>query len=732
VILWFALVATLLVVAAVPASATAVASINTTAQDFQSASLDDMEIVGSGASASVTGEVGTQETVSFGLEDFQTSVTAEHGVEFEVSDSRGTIWGDIGGSGVSTAYLRYGNGTLIESKPVSPSTTVRFNHTFLAGETYQLTADDGGDGFSARAYSASLPTSSGGVTVTSGVGFGSPAVFTEIRTGSARVEYVGDEHTADANTLFADVETGGPTTVRAQANDGTGWSDVATTSITSDQNVSLDISGSSATRYRTVVESSEDTSLWTVTVNDEGVLFDESPPSLSNPEPADGSEASSYDGEISVNVSDPDFATAQGDLVTVVATEDGGGQIGSQQLNAPGTVTFDYAGLSGSNNITWTATDSYGRSATPLDQDFATASQLVLRNESNTSELVGSPVTVELQFVGDDQVFTLTTDDGVVSTGGLPAGESFIVEVQPGSEYEARTVVIPDITQQNTVYLLPTNATSNEIEYVLEDNSGVYPAENTTLYVSKPINVSGGTEFKRIASDDFSASGSAVFTLAEGDRYRLRVQNGQGDQRVLGAYTATGDALEPLRIRGVGIAPPDSQGYAARVEVDDSGAQRNVTFRYLDEGRTTDELHVEIYERGNESNTVFEDDVYASEIQNYSAYATLQNDTSYEVNWSAQRGGETIGATRPIGGVDLGVDLPLDPQWAGTIGFVMMGFLAALGGRAYGTQIAVVLVAIAGVLMGLRVIDIFPPLWWAALVIALGLHVAKKQLPGGI
>jgi hypothetical protein len=34
--------------------------------------------------------------------------------------------------------------------------------------------------------------------------------------------------------------------------------------------------------------------------------------------------------------------------------------------------------------------------------------------------------------------------------------------------------------------------------------------------------------------------------------------------------------------------------------------------------------------------------------------------------------------------------------------------------------------------MGLRVVDIFPPFWWVALAIALGMHIHSKQQPGGI
>lgn len=542
--------------------------------------------------------------------------------------------------------------------------------------------------------------------------------------------YVGANHTAD-NVVEGQVNlslTNTDATVTWEGYDGNSWSTLDQTTYSTGGIKTVSLSQTDKYRVNVTFESTGGSS--TGRLHDEGIVADVSSPTLSNPEPADGSKITSYDGDISVALNDSDFGTVQGDSVTVTATNGSGGQIGQTIVSSNQTVTFSYSALAGDNNITWTASDSYGSPDASLLQNFTTPEILRIENESDPGTLITSSSTVTITAFGDSETVEKTTSDGTVNMSGFPADQRFVVQAT-ADNYTERRVIIDSLFDQRTIYLLPTTTTSSQIEYILEDNSGNYPIGETELLISKPITINGNTTYQRVAGDEFGASGSVTFTLVEGDRYRLKIRNENGDTRTMGSYTVTGDSVEPLRITGVGIEPPESEGYFARVEIDDSGAQRNATFRYVDEAANTTDLQVTIHERGNTSNVAFQDSV-SGPIANYSGYATLQNDTQYVVNWSAQRNGQQIGATRPIGGVDLGVDVPLDPQWAGTIGFVMLGFLAALGGERYGTQIAVVVVAFSGVLMGLRVIDIYPPFWWVAALIALGLHIKKKQQPGGV
>jgi hypothetical protein len=556
---WFAVVGALVVVTAAPASAASVASINTTATDFQSASLDDMAIQGSGASASVTGEVGyTDRADSGSLDQNSLSVNGENGLVFTVSSDRGVVIGDLAATpgGPTEVYLRYhGNGTLIDQEPVSlAGETVAFEHNFKPGTEYRITAADGPDTWTTVTYTNTVPYSSGALTVEHGFDDGfertTARTFEDLAVGSAYdVSYVGPEHTADADTLFANISTTYTATVTAQANSGSGWIDVSSTSISSPQNVTLDISGSSATRYRTVVKANRTANQGSVTIHDEGVLFTAGSLSLSNPDPADGTTVTSYDGDISVDVSDADFGTAQGDTVTVEASNNEG-KIGETTVTSDGTASLEYAPLGGANNITWTATDNYGNTAT-LSQDFVAPDRLEVRNVSDTSQLVDNvDVTIRFYQRDSNEVIEKTTSNGVISMTGLPASEEYLVTARADG-YVTRKAIVSPLGGQQAIYLLNESRDTAEVVFEVSDPTGEFPPESTYLYVERPVNDSGNLTYQVITADTFGATASYAVDLEAGTRYRLRVVNGDGDERALGYYSATSPTTEFLRIQRI-------------------------------------------------------------------------------------------------------------------------------------------------------------------------------------
>ena len=672
---WVVAVVTVLVVTAAPASA-AVASVNTTAADFQAATLDGMEVSGSGTSAVVTGDVGYGESVDFGAVDSrQSGLISEAGYVFNVSAERGSVRADIGDATVTTAYLRYDtNETLIASKSVSQFGTVVFDHTFVPGVDYQLVADAGGNSYETDTYFDQPPLSDGALTVSDTEGNGLPTIFTEIDTGDETISYRGSEHTADADTLFADVQTTGPTTITAQANTGGGWSDVASTTISSDQNVTLDISSSSATRYRTVVESTETGNSRTVTLADEGITFSASAPTLSNLDPPDGDSLSSYDGTISVDVSDADFGLAQGDTISVSASNTDG-QIGSSTVSSNDTVSLSYTPLGGPNNITWTATDAYGNSET-LTQNFSAPSRLEVRNETNGSQLVDN-VEVTLRFYREDNqtVITKTTSNGVISMAGLPADEAFVATAEADG-YVSRRIYVNSLLDQERIYLLNESVQTVEIEFEIDDSTGQFSDADTVLTVEKPVTIDGKTEFRTIVGDRVSASGRLPATLEEGARYRLTVSN-DGQTRSLGAYTPTVSGIEPLPIGQISVSGDFDKGWLLEHSIDETQQGDVLRLKYVDQAGETTSIETTVV-RLNESGAVVETimpNATETDTQSLvrSQVVTNSSDT-FEVRYTIERGGETIADRRRLGQLE-GVDVPVPAGWLNLISWVaVFGF----------------------------------------------------------
>jgi len=311
----------------------------------------------------------------------------------------------------------------------------------------------------------------------------------------------------------------------------------------------------------------ERTRSWSVTVTDsEGnqksnfysYTADYSSPALSNPDPT--GNISSYDGTISVDVSDADFDDDAGDTVTVSAVDGDGFQIGSKTVSTNTTVSLDYSVTSGSNSINWTATDSHGASDT-LSQSFTAPDQLTIYNESEpTQKITGANLTAKFYFRSSDpQIVEKNASDGTVSLGGVPADEAFVVVVEADG-YITRRVVFASLIDQQSVFLLPTNRTTTDVVFTVEDYSGDYPQQSTALLVQRGLNGSWQT----VTGDYFGATGEFPAQLRFQERHRLVLVNlDTGDRRIAGSYT-------PLRASGQTIQVT-TQG-----EIDLSGAGLNI------------------------------------------------------------------------------------------------------------------------------------------------------------
>jgi len=445
-------------------------------------------------------------------------------------------------------------------------------------------------------------------------------------------------------------------------------------------------------------------------------------------------------GVETLNISSSFDESATGGVDAVVAgrtsgtlTFDSGGQ-GAVAINATSGSTI----AAGEVQQDGTVTFDIPSGTYPVDFQKA-PSTLFVYNESAPSQLIDNNANLRIRFFteGSSDVVERTVTDGTVDLSGLPPDERLIVTVKESdSNYTYRRTVIESLSEQQEVYLLPESQNSVDVEFDLTDYSGNYPTGSTLLFLEKPISKDfdgDGTEetqYQVITGDTFGPSGSFPATLEQNERYRLRIQN-LPNQRLLGGFTATRSEVEEIVIRDINLQPPSGQSYAVLRNVTrGADGERDLTFKYLDESTDTTELNVRVINVSS-GQAVYEDHVQKAVIQEYAAYGIdLNNGTRYAVKWNGTRNGDEIGGRIPVGGGRAPVNIPLDSDWLGSAGLIMLVFIGSLGGARKHTYIAIAVVGMAGVLMFFSVLKILVPMWFLAALIAVGGHLRTMQSPG--
>lgn len=400
----------------------------------------------------------------------------------------------------------------------------------------------------------------------------------------------------------------------------------------------------------------------TITVSsatDAQVLFyTAAAPELSNPDPADQANITSYDGDISIDISDGDFGKQVGDSVTVEATDASGSTVGSTTVSSNSTVTFSYSPVAGKNEITWSATDDVGETDT-FTQVFRTPDTLYIRNESAPTQLVDNS-TLDVTFYASNTSLQTTTSNGTVSLDGLPADERIVGVVNAGGYY-SRHIVIQSIFSQESVYLLDKNVSAVEDRFTLSDQSGQFEQDETAVVVKRPLtrdydgDGANETRYETVAADQFGVAGYSLF-LEEGVRYRIAVRDVDDYQR-LGPYTADVSETVKLQPGEFQIAINDSaEGYyplGAYEEYQANGGEhQRLTFEYYDAANKTDQLEITVYQQGNASNqleptTTLQGPFGATSV-NFNLTDAEANKT-WVINWTADRGATTVGGEEVVG-----------------------------------------------------------------------------------
>lgn len=446
----------------------------------------------------------------------------------------------------------------------------------------------------------------------------------------------------------------------------------------------------------------------TAQLHNEGVQFTNAHPQINNSSatPSGGTTTASNDVTLNISVNDTTFSRPQGDSVVVEFFVDGNSE-GTKTLGSNGTASLGVTVSSGSHTWSVNATDDWGGTTPSQQFSFGTPANLTIRNESNPDEIIKPDEVTCAFFTLDGSVQNnlaeRNTTTGNISLGGLPTADEFVVQCS-ATDFHTRTILLKSLTSQSNIYLINSTgaAATVNVQLSLQDSTGLFPTSETRIQLERALNQSGNLSFRVVSGDIFGAAGTFRDTLINDARYKITIENTDGDSRELGPYTATTDETATLSVGNLTFDVQGNEGYQWSA----NQTATAVKFNYSDPDSNTTDLDVQIYERGNESNVlqVFED---ADPGTSHSFTAVLsadQQDMSWVVEWNAtyeRTNGSTveIGATALTGPRQDAPGVPLAQEWKNRFSiFLILIFAGAFSGRFNAAMGTLAVPILAGIL----------------------------------
>jgi hypothetical protein len=303
-----------------------------------------------------------------------------------------------------------------------------------------------------------------------------------------------------------------------------------------------------------------------------------------------------------------------------------------------------------------------------------TPSVLEVRNESDPDQLIDGDVSLRARLFADgDVVAERPVTNGTVSLEGVPLDEELIITVKESNEeFTYRRILIDSAIETSEIYLLPTTEDAAEVRFQLQDETGRFDSEDTRIFVEKPITRNNETKYRVISGDRVGADGEFPTVLVDNERYRIRVENEAGEQRVLGSYTVQGPAVSVLPIGQVRFETDVSEGAALQTNLreaaDGASYDYEVHLTYVDPEGVTSEIDVSITNstggaiRPTTTETINGSSAYVETYPITDPSWNPEQDTA-RVTVDATRNGATETFEQILGDVpDVFTDVPVNPQ----------------------------------------------------------------------
>lgn len=369
-----------------------------------------------------------------------------------------------------------------------------------------------------------------------------------------------------------------------------------------------------------------------------------------------------FPGQLEVNVTDADFG--DGDTVDLTWELDGN-QVGTQTISSNGSYSQSVnINDGGQHNWTITAEDDSGAKDTATFS-FTTPENGSVFEELNPETRITDKVNLTFYPQDSDRVYNRNTTNGNFSLVDLPLNQDIVIVAESRNYYD-RHITIESLAEQPRIYMLHENDSVVNTTFTLTDRTGNFPPESTVLKVKKPINRTRDgnktTEFEVMAGDVFGQDGYPTI-LQSDTRYRLLVKNQDDDINLLDEYTTgTEDVDAPLSVGQINATLVTKDGYGYNATKLSSQSGEYIRFQYVDTENETTDLDVSIYERGNESNEIFQQ-TFVGPVGNVTITDPLtpeQANKTWVVAYDARRYDNDIGATLPVGDDQIPVlgDMP--------------------------------------------------------------------------
>jgi len=662
--------------------------------------LDNMSVEGTGDDSMVTLS-SVQDTVTRPADNGQDTDSAREGLRIETKRAIDSLEFDTSSNtdGATTGYVTYPNGTVIQSSTLSGGTASFSGLGLASGESYYLVVDaDGGNYTRGAQGQANFPYTGEALDITAGVfsgEFASTGIafsINDIRVleGPSSAEYTSALHDV-SNAEQASVNITQLSNVSVDAEVRTdGGTVVGSDTITSTGNHTIDLSETESDELETVLDVEVTGDNPQFELADESVLFNNDAPEIDNASASPTGEISTNTPTLSVNLSDSQFGTAQGEELAVDWYVDGE-EVDSTTETSNGTasIQIDAPETGGQHNWSVEVSDQYGATTESETFEFSTPSELTIRNVSAPNDTI-SGATAELTFYYNDETTRLSDDDGdgVIDMAGLPTDEKFVVVVDADG-YHRRHIIIDSIYEQSAVYLLPDNATTVETRFQIDDPTGEFQAGTTEVLVQRSVerdyDGDGDLEsrYTTVAADEAGVAGFTT-ALEEDARYRLIVRNQAGDTRVLGSYTATVAETVVLEPTPLGVELGNESAYNATAGQVNTSSGEELVFEYGDNADATTDLTLAIWEQGNQSHqpSGFENVTVDGPLGEFKHVEPLESDEdgiTWVVHYEATRDGEQIAGEFIVG---PSIQDPLTgsvPTWLGnTVAIVSLILVAGL------------------------------------------------------
>jgi len=353
--------------------------------------------------------------------------------------------------------------------------------------------------------------------------------------------------------------------------------------------------------------------------------------------------------------------------------------------------------------------------------------ELEIRNESGDNDLIDdNSIDISVTFSTDGELFTREPTDGRVDLSGLPAGEEIVVSVESDAHFDRR-LIVDDLAELETMYLLSGAEDGVANEFRLEDASGDYPPESTKIILERSITDGSTTTREKITGDYFGGSAAFTAILQDNARYRITLINENGQQRQMGPYVATENegGIRILEVREIVLERPQGDNAIYEARIDD----KNLIFLFDDGEEQTTNLNLTIRERGNDSNVLHQDFVEGP-LGTHDVTIALdeqQLNTTWVVEFQADRDDDELDVLIPVGQGAGSLGLPLPDPYATFLSVGALVFVAGLFGAMNARTGAIAVVVVAAILWLIGILNTSATWILLAGIIAIGAKVGEYR-----